>query len=329
MFLSKTSINIALNIRRNYHVTVVGGANDIGQTISLLLRTQPQIRKLVVHDELAKTPGVALDLSHVPARSTLHSYTGESTLDTALKNADIVIAAGGVPLNPGINEKEWFNKNALFIKTLSTKLAKQNPMPFVGIVTEPLNSLVPMAAEIMKNNGDYYPKKLFGITSVDTMRAQTLYASENNLNPEECFVPVICGHSDKTMVPLLSQATPKCTTDEKKVHDYVNKFRKCEDLVMNPKPRWSPTLSVAYAAYIFTQAVLNALDGRQVYVSALVENNDFGTSFFAGIMNVTENGYGEMKRYGNLMNIECLLLEQSIEQLRKDVALGKKVLELA
>ncbi|CAF4855178.1 unnamed protein product [Pieris macdunnoughi] len=330
MILTKKFFKLfASNVSKSYHVTVVGGANEVGQTISLLLRTQPNIRKLVVYDELPKTSGIALDLSHVPARCTLHSYIGEENLDKALKNADIVIAAGGVSLNPGLTESEWFNKNANFIKMISEKVSKQSPLPFFGIVTEPLNTLVPMASEIMRNHGDYNPKKLFGITTVDALRAQTIYAAENNLNPIDCVVPVICGHSNKTIVPLTSQAQPKCTMEDKKIHEYVNKVRKVESAISNTKPKWSPSLSVAYGALVFTRNILEALDGRQATVNALVENNDFGTSFFAGLVDVTENGFGEMKRYTNITNHECLLLERSIELLRKDVSMGKKILELA
>ncbi|XP_038213546.1 malate dehydrogenase-like [Zerene cesonia] len=331
MVLTKRLFKLIANriLSRNYQVTIVGGASDVGQTIGLLLRTHPNIRKLVVHDTLDKTSGVVLDLSHVPVHSALQGYTGEDTLDNALKNTDVVIAASASPMKHGITDKEKFNRNAEFIRRLSLKIAKLRPMPFVGITTEPLNTLVPMASELLRNHGDYNPKKLFGITAVDAMRAQALYASENNLNPEECIVPVIGGHSEKTLLPLISQSKPECEMDEKKVRDFVNKVRKVGEFSTNARKGWSPTLSIAYGAMLFTQGVLDALDGRLAKVNALVENNDFGTSFFSGLVNIDQNGFCEMKRYTNITQLECNLLEQSIIELRKDVTMGKKILELA
>ncbi|XP_046978797.1 malate dehydrogenase-like [Vanessa cardui] len=315
-------------LSRNYHVAIVGGASEIGQTIALLLRNQRTVSNLVIHDNAVHTPGIVLDLSHIPTNSAIKGYVGSDSLDSALQHSDIVITTGAIQ-SPGLSEKARLHLNAEFIKSFATRVSKVSPIPFIGIATEPINVMVPMATEVIRNNGEYDPKKIFGITSADLFTAQTMYASINNINPQDCKVPVIGGHSNETVIPLLSQAKPACNLDQKSIEEFTAKFRSQEDLVTNAKKGWSPTLSIAYGVSIFVQGILNALDGRPNQIHAYVENNDFGTSYFAGTVLVDEKGAGEMERYSNLSDFECHLLERAIEQLRKDVSKGTKMLELA
>lgn len=74
--------------------------------------------------------------------------------------------------------------------------------------TNPLNSTIPMACELMKKCGCYNPNTIFGVTAVDIVRANTFTAHIQGLEPERVTVPVIGGHSEMTMIPVLSQATP-------------------------------------------------------------------------------------------------------------------------
>lgn len=313
---------------RHFQVTILGAANEIGQTVTLLLRGQPVVTKLVIHDYLPETSGVLLDASHVPSESAISGYTGEETLDRALKDSDLVIVTGGVAFCPSNTKKSCFTANTNYIQRTVARIAKTSPLPFVGIVTEPINSIVPMAAEVMRHHGYYDPKKLFGITGIDLLRTQCLYAMENQVSPRNCFVPVIGGHSNHTTIPLLSQAKPTFTIDERKAQDFTAKIRKGTELVTTAKRGWSPTLSVAYSVLLFVRGVLHALEGHPSKVHAYVENNDFGTSFFSGIVNVTKSGVGAMQRYQKMSKYECHLLEESIDELRRDISKGKKTLEV-
>ncbi|KAF9407511.1 hypothetical protein HW555_012501 [Spodoptera exigua] len=327
--LSKNVFRLIKTTKRHYQVTVVGGASDVGQTLCLLLRTEPAVTKLVVHDTRIHTPGVVLDLSHIPSEVDVQGYAGDDTLGMALKNANIVIGAGGLVRKPGISEKLWLSNNTAFIKTLSMQVAKMDPLPFLGIVTEPINCLVPMATEVLRNHGHYDPRKLFGVTGLDALRAQTLYAEENNISPRNCVVPVIGGHSEKTLIPLLSQAQPSVDVNDTISQNFTLKYRKFHERIANAKSGKSPVLSVAYSALLFTRSVLNALDGQQTRVHAFIENNDFGTAYFGGLVDINHEGVKEMLRYTTLTPYECQLLEQSFNELRKDVLKGKKVLEFA
>ena len=52
----------------------------------------------------------------------------------------------------------------------------------IGMISNPVNSTVPIAAEVFKKAGTYDPKKLFGVTTLDVVRARTFYAEAKGLN---------------------------------------------------------------------------------------------------------------------------------------------------
>ena len=81
------------------------------------------------------------------------------------------------------------------------------PKAYLLIISNPVNSTVPIAAEILKKHGVYDPKRLFGVTSLDVVRASTFVSSIKGLEPKNVHVHVIGGHSGVTIMPLLSQVT--------------------------------------------------------------------------------------------------------------------------
>ena len=50
------------------------------------------------------------------------------------------------------------------------------------MISNPVNSTVPIAAEIFKKAGTYDEKKLFGVTTLDVVRARTFYAGKSDVN---------------------------------------------------------------------------------------------------------------------------------------------------
>lgn len=92
---------------------------------------------------------------------------------------------------------------------LLSGICKYCPPAFVAIITNPVNSTVPIAVEVLKKAGVFNPRKVFGVTTLDVVRASTFVAhilDEND--PRKFKVPVIGGHSGATILPLFSQSQP-------------------------------------------------------------------------------------------------------------------------
>lgn len=52
------------------------------------------------------------------------------------------------------------------------------PEAVLNIISNPVNSTVPIAAETLKSMGVYDPKKVMGVTTLDVVRAKTFYAEK-------------------------------------------------------------------------------------------------------------------------------------------------------
>lgn len=58
----------SVSLQNNAKVAVLGAAGGIGQPLSLLLKNSPLVSQLSLYD-IAHTPGVAADLSHIETRA--------------------------------------------------------------------------------------------------------------------------------------------------------------------------------------------------------------------------------------------------------------------
>jgi len=120
---------------------------------------------------------------------------------------------------------DLFKINAGIVRDLMKGVAQHCPKAFVLIISNPVNSTVPIAAEVLKEAGVFDAKKLFGVTTLDVVRAETFVAEITNAKtPADTKIPVIGGHSGETIVPLWSQASPKVDVPEDKLDALTNRM---------------------------------------------------------------------------------------------------------
>ena len=98
---------------------------------------------------------------------------GKDQLAAALQGMDLVVIPAGIPRKPGMTRDDLFNINAGIVKTLIQGVAANCPAAFINVISNPVNSTVPVAAEVLKKAGVYDPKRLFGVTTLDVVRANT------------------------------------------------------------------------------------------------------------------------------------------------------------
>lgn len=103
----------------------------------------------------------------------MRGFLGQQQLEEALTGVDLVIIPAGVPRKPGMTRDDLFNINAGIVRTLSEAIAKCCPNAIVNVISNPVNSTVPIAAEVFKKAGTFDPKKLLGVTMLDVVRANT------------------------------------------------------------------------------------------------------------------------------------------------------------
>ncbi|KAF2404197.1 malate dehydrogenase [Trichodelitschia bisporula] len=243
---------------------VAGASGGIGQPLSLLLKISPLVDELSLYD-VVNTPGVATDLSHISSPATTAGYLPqEDGLKKAFTGADIVVIPAGIPRKPGMTRDDLFKINAGIVRDLVKGVAEYCPNAFVLIISNPVNSTVPIAAEVLKNAGVFNPKKLFGVTTLDVVRAETFVAEiVGEKNPAKLTIPVIGGHSGETIVPLFSQASPKVNIPADQLDALTKRIQFGGDEVVQAKGGLgSATLSMAYAGFRFAEKVIKASKGE-------------------------------------------------------------------
>ena len=110
---------------------------------------------------------------------------------------------------PGMTRDDLFKINAGIVRDLVKGIAEFCPKAYILVISNPVNSTVPIAAEIMKQANVFDPKRLFGVTTLDVVRAETFVQDlTGEKDPSKTVIPVIGGHSGETIVPLFSQAKP-------------------------------------------------------------------------------------------------------------------------
>lgn len=81
------------------------------------------------------------------------------------------------------------------MRTLCEGVARFCPTAWVALISNPVNSTVPIAAEVFRRAGTLHPGRLFGVTTLDVVRANTFVAKAAGLDPAAVSVPVIGGHA--------------------------------------------------------------------------------------------------------------------------------------
>lgn len=303
-------------------VAVLGAAGGIGQALSLLLKLNlPAGTDLALYDLAPVTPGVAVDLSHIPTAVTVKGY-GKDDLAQALIGADVVMIPAGMPRKPGMDRSDLFNINAGVVKTLAEAIVANCPKALVGVITNPVNTTVAIAAEVFKKAGTYDPKRLFGVTTLDVIRAETFVAELKGKNPAELIVPVIGGHSGTTILPLLSQVADVTFTDEE-VASLTYRIQNAGTEVVEAKAGGgSATLSMGQAAARFCVSLIKGLQGESVTEYAYVEGQGEHARFFAQPIVLGKNGVESLLPIGTLSAYEQKAMNDMLGTLKADIELG-------
>ncbi|KAF8627529.1 hypothetical protein AX15_004387 [Amanita polypyramis BW_CC] len=316
---------------------VLGAAGGIGQPLALLLKANPLVTELGLYD-IVNTPGVAADLSHIPTNAKVYGQLPDNDgLAKTLAGADIIVIPAGVPRKPGMTRDDLFKINAGIVRDLATGIAKVAPKAFVLVISNPVNSTVPIVAEVFKKHGVYDPKRLFGVTTLDCVRASTFVAEAyGDLSySSKVVIPVVGGHSGVTIVPLLSQSShplPQGTD----IPSLIKRVQYGGDEVVKAKNgAGSATLSMAYAGAEFAFKVIRAIKGEKGIITPSYVNldadkesrtafKDIGVDleYFASNVELGPNGVARIFPLGRISESEKELIKAAVPELGTNISTG-------
>ncbi len=152
---SRIAVPVVKRQIRNYKVAVLGASGGIGQPLALLLKLESKVTELSLFD-VVRTPGVSADISHCCTPAKVAGFTGMEEIGGALSGSNLVVIPAGVPRKPGMTRDDLFNTNASIVKGLAEACAKHCPNAMFLVISNPVNSTVPIFAEVLKKQGQYY-----------------------------------------------------------------------------------------------------------------------------------------------------------------------------
>jgi len=325
---------------------VLGAAGGIGQPLSLLLKANPAVTELALYD-IVNAPGVAVDLSHISTPAKVEGYLpADDGLEKALTGANIVVIPAGIPRKPGMTRDDLFKINAGIVRDLAKAIATTAPKAFVLIISNPVNSTVPIVAEVFKKKGVFDPKRIFGVTTLDVVRASTFVSEilgDRSLSPS-VSVPVVGGHSGVTIVPLLSQSSHPLPSslDASAIDALINRIQFGGDEVVKAKDgAGSATLSMAYAGAEFAGKVIRAIKGEKGIVAptfvnlasdktggdALKKELGLELEYFSAPVQLGVDGVVKINGLGKITPAENALVQAALPELAGNIEKGVAFVE--
>jgi len=251
-------------------------------------------------------------------------------VEACFKDAHLVIIPAGVPRKPGMTRDDLFKINAGIVKGLVTNVGKYAPNAWINMISNPVNSTVPIAAETLKAMGKYDPKKLFGVCTLDVVRAKTFYAEKKGLDVSKADVPVVGGHAGITILPLLSQAVPKPATPltPEEIDALTKRTQDGGTEVVQAKAgKGSATLSMAYAGALFADSCLRAMSGDKglteyTYVQSELYKAQ-GLHYFSSKVELGKDGVAKIHPLGAISPYEQAALDAMVPELKESIAKGE------
>lgn len=322
--IAKSTQNFSTSSQNNVKVAVLGASGGIGQPLALLLKNSPLVTELSLYD-IVHTPGVAADLSHINTNSKVRAANGQEQVKDALKGMEVVIIPAGVPRKPGMTRDDLFNTNASIVRDLAKACAEVCPKALIGIISNPVNSTVPIASEVFQKAGVYDPNRIFGVTTLDIVRANAFVGEAKGINPTQVNVPVIGGHAGITIIPLISQAKPSVDFPKDQLKALTERIQEAGTEVVKAKAgTGSATLSMAFAGARFAFSLCRAIMGESnVIECAYVRSNVTEAKYFSTPILLGPNGVQKNLGLGTLSPFEQDLVKAAIPELKKSIQKGE------
>merc|ERR1712014_6002 len=263
-------------------------------------------------EKKCKVKGYALDKDDLPRQK----------LEECLTGCHLVLVPAGMPRKPGMTRADLLGLNAGIAKNIVEACAKFCPDAVLGLIVNPVNSIVPAMAELYKKKG-LDPMKVVGITTLDVVRANKFVGEITGKNPNYINVPVIGAHAGATIMPVFSQDKVAASIDKEKIPELDDHVQNAGTDVVNAKGgKGSATLSMAYAGARLGKSVLAGLSGRKRTECAYCKSEVTDLPYFTQKVVFGEGGIVKVLPLGELNEYETKRLDEAKAQLQKEIDSG-------
>ena len=268
-------------------VTVVGAGN-VGATVANVLATKKFCSEIVLVDIKDGVPqGKAMDIMQ-----TAHMLNFDTTVTgiTAEPNdpngyaptagSEVVVITSGMPRKPGMSREDLIGVNAKIVKSVVDQALKFSPNAYFIIISNPMDAMTFLTLKDSKlpRNRVLGQGGMLDSSRFRYFLAKALTENGYPATPADVDAMVIGGHSDKTMVPLVSLATlrgiPVTKLLTKEVLDDVVANTKVGGATLTKLLGTSAWMAPGAAAAAMVEAI--ALDAKKVIPTCVYLDGEYG-----------------------------------------------------
>jgi malate dehydrogenase len=185
-------------------VTIVGGGQTGG--IMAYRLAEKNICDIVIKDvaEFAQHHGKALDIYQGSSFAGFESRLTATDDWDATAGSDVVVITSGAPRKPGMTREDLLRGNAEVVGDYAARnAARLSPDSVIIVFANPMDVMCHAAA----NAAGLPRERIIGQGGMlDSSRFRTFIAMELGVAPRDVHAYVLGGHTDATMVPIVSQA---------------------------------------------------------------------------------------------------------------------------
>lgn len=182
-------------------VTVVG-AGKYGSTTAMRLAEADIVDEVVMTDIVEGLPqGLALDINQSRSVLGYRTIITGSNEYAATAGSDVVVITAGLPRKPGMSRMDLLEVNAKIVKDVTTQIAEHSPDAVIINVTNPLDHMTTLAAEV----SGFSTERVMGQAGMlDSARFAHFIAEVTGSDILDVYALTLGSHGE-TMVPVPSQ----------------------------------------------------------------------------------------------------------------------------
>jgi malate dehydrogenase len=232
---------------------------------------------VVVIDIVEGLPqGKGLDIAEsAPWTEFSTSITGTNNwADTA--DSDVVVVTSGVARRPGMTREDLLGTNAGIVRSVVTNAVQHSPSAVLVIFANPMDAMCHVALQ-----ASGFPKeRVIGQGGMlDTARYRTFIAMETGASVKDVSAWVLGGHTEATMVPIVSNATVGGVPltqllNARKVQAVVDRTKRGGAEIVDLLKTGSAFIAPAAATIQMVDAIL--LDERRIVPCATLLTGQWG-----------------------------------------------------
>ena len=184
-------------------VTIVGGGMTGGMMVQRL--AEKNICDIVIQDvpEFGQHHGKALDITQGAAFAGFETQITATDGWEVTAGSDVVVITSGAPRTPGMTREDLLKGNAAIVGEKARQVARYSPEAVIIVFANPMDAMCHVA---LKASGFPRERVIGQGGMLDSERFRTFIAMELGVSQRDVHAFVLGGHTDATMVPIVSQA---------------------------------------------------------------------------------------------------------------------------